>query len=392
MRILIAHEAATGGGGVESYLAALVPGLTTRGDAVAFLHHRTRAERGPTRLRFENVPQFSVEDDGFDAVLERITAWRPDLCFSHNMGPLDVDEALLARWPVVKMMHGFFGTCISSQKAHGFPSIVPCTRVFGASCLGLYVPRRCGGLNPVKAMRSFAWNSRQRDVLDRYAAVVVASRYMQDEYVRHGLDRARVVTAPLFPTIDKATDPRDAPPRPTVLFAGRMTDVKGPLVLVEAVGIAARLLGQPIDLVMAGDGPERSRLIDAARTWGVRASFPGWVTGEERTSWVRRASIVAVPSLWPEPFGLIGLEAAVHGVPAVAFDVGGISEWLHDGVNGRLVRERGSAAALGRALATTLMDPAALRKLEEGALAVASRMSLDAHLHKLDTAFAAACA
>jgi glycosyltransferase involved in cell wall biosynthesis len=390
VRILIAHDAATGGGGVESYLAALIPALITRGDAVAFLHYRPRTESGPTRLQFENVPHFSVEEDGLDAVLQGVAEWRPDVCFSHNMGPLDVDEALLGKWRVVKMMHGFFGTCISSHKAHAFPSVVPCMRAFGASCVALYVPRRCGSLHPVKAFRSFAWNSRQRHVLDRYAAVVVASRYMQDEYARQGLDRARLVMAPLFPTIDKATAPRETPARPTVLFAGRMTDLKGPLVLMEAAGIAGRLMGQPLDVVMAGDGPQRSRVIDAARTWGVRASFPGWVTGEARTSLMRRASIVAVPSLWPEPFGLVGLEAGVHGVPAVAFDVGGISEWLHDGVNGRLVRERGSATAFGRALATTLGDAAAFRKLEQGALLVAARMTLGAHLQKLDAAFAVA--
>jgi glycosyltransferase involved in cell wall biosynthesis len=390
VRILIAHEAATGGGGVESYLAALVPALITRGDLVAFLHHRTRTTDAPMRLHFESVPHFSVEDDGFEAVLQQVAEWRPDVCFSHNMGPLEVDEALLARWRVVKMMHGFFGTCISSHKAHAFPSVVPCTRAFGASCVALYVPRRCGSFHPVKAFRSFAWNSRQRQVLDRYAAVVVASRYMQDEYARQGLDRARLVTAPLFPTIDRAVAPREAPARPTVLFAGRMTNLKGPRVLMEAASIAGRLLGQPLDVVMAGDGPERARLIDAARTWSVRATFPGWVTGEARTALMRHASIVAVPSLWPEPFGLVGLEAAVHGVPAIAFDVGGISEWLHDGLNGRLVREQGSAAAFGRAMAATLGDAPALRKLEQGALTVASRMNVDAHLQKLDAAFAAA--
>ena len=390
MRILIAHEAATGGGGVESYLASLVPALLARGDDVAFVHHRTRAEVGPTRIQFDGVPHFSIQDDGFDTVFERIASWRPEICFSHNMGPLDVDEALMRRWPVVKMMHGFFGTCISSQKAHSFPAVVPCTRVFGAGCLALYGPRRCGPLRPMTAIRSFAWNSKQRHALNRYSAVVVASRYMQDEFVRHGLSATRVTTAPLFPTIEKASTPRETPARPTVLFAGRMTGLKGPAVLVDAAAIAGRLLGRPLELVVAGDGPDRPALIDAARSQGLHASFPGWVTGETRTAMMRAASVVAVPSLWPEPFGLVGLEAAVHGVPAVAFDVGGISEWLHDGVNGRLVRERGSAAAFGRTLAATVDDTGLLRRLEQGALGVASRFTVDAHLQKLDAAFAAA--
>lgn len=47
---------------------------------------------------------------------------------------------------------------------------------------------------------------------------------------------------------------------------------------------------------------------------------------------------MVVPSIWPEPFGLIGIEAMYFGKPVVAFDVGGISEWLKDRENGFLVK------------------------------------------------------
>ena len=387
MRILIAHEAAVGGGGVESYLASVIPALRARGHAVAFLHHDSRADEGPTRLAFEGVPHFSVEDDGLETVLQELAAWRPAVCFSHNMGPLDVDEALLDRWPVVKMMHGFFGTCISSHKAHSLPAVVPCTRVFGAPCLALYVPRGCGTLRPLTAASSLRWNTRQHGLLRRYAHVVVASRYMQEEYMRHGLSQDQVVAAPLFPTTTNGDSARPRPVEPTVLFAGRMTGLKGPGVLVKAVASAGRILGRPLRLLMAGDGPDRARLIEETQALGVPASFPGWVTGEALTALFRDATVLAVPSMWPEPFGLVGLEAALHGVPAVAFDSGGITEWLHDGVSGRLVRQRGDADALAGALASVLGDADALRTLEVGAIEVASRMTREKHLERLEDTF-----
>jgi len=114
--------------------------------------------------------------------------------------------------------------------------------------------------------------------------------------------------------------------------------------------------------------------------------FTGWVSGDARVDLIRRASVVAVPSLWPEPFGLSGLEAGIHGVPAVAFDVGGIREWLRDGVNGVLVRERGDAIAMGRALAAVLGDAAALRRLGEGATTIARELSIEAHLARIEPA------
>ena len=48
------------------------------------------------------------------------------------------------------------------------------------------------------------------------------------------------------------------------------------------------------------------------------------------------SDLLVVPSVWPEPFGSVGPAAAQHGIPAAAFAVGGIPQWLHEGVNGHL--------------------------------------------------------
>jgi len=118
----------------------------------------------------------------------------------------------------------------------------------------------------------------------------------------------------------------------------------------------------------------------------------GWISGPERTAVLRSASIVAVPSLWPEPFGLVGLEAAVHGVPAVAFDVGGIRQWLQDDVSGRIVSEIDDAGALGRTIAAMCSAPEELTRLGDGARRAARLLSLDAHLDILERVFSRAIA
>ena len=74
----------------------------------------------------------------------------------------------------------------------------------------------------------------------------------------------------------------------------------------------------------------------------------------------------------------------MHGVPAVAFDVGGIGEWLHDDVNGRLVSEAGSSTALGSAMAQMLTGTLQLARLGQGAIRVASELTLGAHLDSVE--------
>lgn len=393
MRILFANDGIGDAGGVQSYLASVIPALLERGHRVALLH-LDRERRAGSSPAPASVPHFCIEALGVERAVEAALAWGPDVCFSHNMRALEVERRLLARVPVVKMMHGYFGTCIGGEKTHLFPAPAPCGRTFGASCLALYHTRRCGQAGLATLTRGYAWAVEQRGLFGRYAAVLVASEHMRGEYARGGVPAERVHANPLFPTQAPGEDPREGAPATgefTVLFLGRMTRLKGGDLLIRAVADASRRVGAPLRLVMAGDGPQRATWEALARRLGVAAEFPGWVEGPARASLLRSASLLAVPSVWPEPFGLTGLEAGALGVPALALDVGGIREWLRDGENGYLVpRGRNGARALAGALERAYRRPEELRALGRGAREVARRLSLARHLERLEEVLASA--
>jgi glycosyltransferase involved in cell wall biosynthesis len=178
-----------------------------------------------------------------------------------------------------------------------------------------------------------------------------------------------------------------------VLLIGRLTDLKGGRLLVQAVRLAAATLRRPLTLVVAGDGPERAALEELARRQQVPAEFVGWVGAARRAELMRAADVLAVPSVWPEPFGLVGIEAGCVGLPAVAYAVGGIPDWLVPGRSGELApggppTARGLAQALHRALA----DSAHLARLRAGAWEMARHYSQQRHVAALEAALEQAAA
>jgi glycosyltransferase involved in cell wall biosynthesis len=390
MRILFANDGIGDAGGVQTYLAAVMPALAARGHDVALLHlDPLRGGEGTPAP--DGTPHFCIAERGMEGALGEARAWRPDVVFSHNLRPLEVERALLDGGPVVKMMHGYFGTCIGGQKAHLFPRAEPCGRRFGPACLALYVPRRNGPLRLPYIAEQWRWASEQNALFTRYAAVVTASAHMRREYVNNGVPADRAHAIPLFSTLAPADEPAPAPGAFRILFLGRMTRLKGGDVLIRAVARAQRTAGRALPLTMSGDGPQRAEWQALARSLGVDAGFPGWVDADERLRLIRAASVLAVPSVWPEPFGLVGLEAGSQGVPSIAFDVGGISEWLADGDNGRLVPgDPPRAEALATALARAATHAADLAALRPRALATARRMSLAAHVARLEEVLSAA--
>jgi glycosyltransferase involved in cell wall biosynthesis len=93
-------------------------------------------------------------------------------------------------------------------------------------------------------------------------------------------------------------------------------------------------------------------------------------------------------SVWPEPFGAVGLEAMRYGVPVVAFDAGGIREWLISAYNGYLVSWMDCAAFACR-VQELLLDKTLARQMgERGRRLVDQKFHFSNYISGLERMFA----
>jgi glycosyltransferase involved in cell wall biosynthesis len=385
MRVLIATSHRGVVGGVETYLRRLLPDLLDSGIEVGLLCEHAAQPGSAIDEAGPGIPIWQVEMNGW---LEQVDVWRPDVVYSQGLESPHVEQTLLGRYPSVLFAHNYHGTCISGTKRFAWPHGQPCDRELGIGCLWRYLPRGCGGLNPVTMLKQFAAQRSRRDLLCHYRAVLVASRHMQTEYRRHGVPADRLQLLPLFPSdiCPDASPPSERGMTGKVLMVGRLTELKGGCLLVGAIRLAQAQLGRPLELVVAGDGPERGKMENLARQSTPSARFVGWVNSERRTALMREADVLAVPSLWPEPFGLVGIEAGCVGLPAVAFAVGGIPDWLEPGVSGESSRGL-TATGMADALTRVLREQSHWRRLRRGAWEMSQRFSREAHVGRLLTMF-----
>jgi glycosyltransferase involved in cell wall biosynthesis len=383
MRILIATLHRHLEGGVETYLHALLSGLCELGHEVALLHEHPAPVGWPTvDDRVSGIPVWWAGGPGWT---EQVAAWEPDVVYSQGLESPDRETTLSQTYPTVLFAHNYHGTCISGTKRFAWPNVEPCERVLGAGCLVRYLPRRCGGLHPGTMLRRYALQKRRLALLPGYRAVLVASRHMEAEYRRHGVPADRLHWTPLFPAdvCPDAAPPGERQWTGRILLVGRLSPLKGGRLLMDAVSRASRQLGRLLELVVAGDGPERIEMERLAASVQVPTRFVGWVDAARRTELMRAADVLAVPSLWPEPFGLVGVEAGCVGLPAAGFAVGGIPDWLEPGVTGESTKVL-TADGLADALSRTLRDPGHWQRLRRGAWEMSQRFSADVHLRRLE--------
>jgi glycosyltransferase involved in cell wall biosynthesis len=174
--------------------------------------------------------------------------------------------------------------------------------------------------------------------------------------------------------------------RNLIIYAGQIVRGKGVDVLLDCLA-RVRL---PFECCIFGDGNHRVFCESLSRKLGLndRVDFKGYLPPDELKIFYREASLAVVSSVWPEPFGAVGLEAMRYGLPVVAFDAGGIKEWLIDGHNGRLVPWMDRAAFAGR-IEELLRDKALARRLgENGRRDVAERHSFVKYIDGLENLFA----
>jgi len=387
MRLAIINHSGNRIGGTEVYIESVVPELAARGLTIKCVFENRYP--GASALNFSSSTEIGVAS-GLPSDLSHLVSWKPDILFIHGLLNTYWEERLVRGFRVVYFAHNYYGTCISGRKAVGLLHPTPCTRRFGPECLLHYYPLRCGGLSPFTMWRDFAAQSRRLANLRRCGAVITASSHMRREYLRNGLREANVHCVPLPVRPEALCENQREPKGPhRLLFVGRMVATKGGETLIDALPLAAQRLDSPLRLTFVGDGPERSRWEVKARAVelnhsGIAIEFLPWVTPQELSAIYAQSHVVVIPSLWPEPFGLVGLECAARGIPAAAFAVGGIPEWLLDGVNGHLAIGRSHAPSdLASAIASVLSDPNHYHSLSDNARRIAANFSLTRHVTSL---------
>jgi glycosyltransferase involved in cell wall biosynthesis len=346
-------------GGVEQNVADSAAGLAQRGHAchLAFGEdsgNGTAAFAGLFR-GVHHLPEPPASAAGPDraAVAALLEHLQPDAVFLHRVPTLRPWQDQPRACRTVRMIHDH-DVCCPRRHKYFLSNGRVCQHRADWRCWfdGAFVQRVRGarlGFALVNLVAHAAERRRHR----RLDLVLAGSRFMAEELRQNRVpaDKIRilhpVVNAPL------CDDPAPLPDGTArVLFVGQLIRGKGVDLLLRALA----QVRTPHDAVIVGTGNAEAGLRALCHDLGLdgRVRFAGWIANSELPAHYQAATVLAVPSRWPEPFGMVGLEAMHRARPVVAFAVGGIPDWLAHEKTGLLVPEQdvaGFAAALDRVLA-----------------------------------------
>ncbi|GEP60770.1 glycosyltransferase family 4 protein [Reyranella soli] len=130
-------------------------------------------------------------------------------------------------------------------------------------------------------------------------------------------------------------------------FLGRLTKEKGP----EAAMRIARAAGMPLRIAAKVPKGERGYFKEQLepKIDGCDVQLTGEVNDQTKEKFLAEAAALLFPIDWPEPFGLVMIEAMACGTPVVAFRHGSVPEVIDEGITGFVVDdEEGAVRAVGR--------------------------------------------
>lgn len=259
----------------------------------------------------------------------------------HSIDNPGLYSALGESFPVIRTVHDSRAVCPTEFRINETGQL--CAVAIGELCLSCSTDVGPSTISSKKETLT---------ALDRLDLVLVPSAYTKEQLVINGVSADKVKVLPLFVPAGLESKPKDTESHTSdILFIGRIIKSKGLAQAIEAVSNIKR----PFRFVVCGDGPDIESCQKMVNDLGMtdKVKFVGWTGRKETSKYLAGTGVLLVPSMGPESFGLVGLEAMNYGKPVVAFNSGGINEWLRNGENGYLI-DRGNVNEMTRAVSTLI--------------------------------------
>jgi glycosyltransferase involved in cell wall biosynthesis len=340
MKILYTHERLGSLAGAEAN--ALITGreLTKKGHQLGILHGPSTGKNlDAWNEAFPEQHPWDVTSgsSSIHSTLKALKGFKPDLIYIHKLSDLPALETLSQSGiPIVRMIHDHDMYCMRSYKYNYFTREI-CRKPASAQCIFpclASVVRNPGEGFPLKWV-SLTAKKKEIKINQSFARMVVVTEFMKEELLTNGFDEQKIEIHAPVPLMGDPSIRSTFSDRNLILYAGQIIRGKGVDLLIKALS----KLSTNFECIILGSGSHKPYCEALSRKLGLedKVHFKGFIPQEELKGYYRETSVVALSSIWPEPIATIGLEVMRYGLPVVAFDAGGIKDWLKDGENGYLV-------------------------------------------------------
>lgn len=376
MKILFVHETYGTLAGAEQNIRLTGEALKEKGHDLSFLYsvnnHRDESIYHAIFTAYHLPFDHTASTEREQRIKDLLTTIQPDIIYVHK----NTDQFLLqvlmeTKKTMVRMTHDHDTYCMRSYRYNYFTR-KPCRRKAGWYCVFpclAGITRNRNGRLPLKFNR-LSHKLSEIKLNQRFDRIFVVTYYMKNEFITQGFNPENILIFPPIPKPQTTSFISSFSDKNILIYAGQLIRGKGVDCLIRAV---ARLK-LPYQLLIIGTGSHESACRKLVSTLNLndKVKFLGWVKQENLIEYYREATLVVVPSVWPEPIATIGLEVGRYGLPVVAFDAGGISDWLHDGQNGFLIPWK-NIPAMGHAIQTLICDKTLAKKMGQTARELVNR-------------------
>jgi glycosyltransferase involved in cell wall biosynthesis len=262
-----------------------------------------------------------------------------DIIHIHSVSNKNLVKFCLDKKPVIRSMHEPRMFCPGRQKFF-LKSETICQKPFGLHCCVHAYTQKCQDSRiPAEVIKSYSNVKFEINYASkRYKRIVAMSDYIKKEAVLAGIPEQSIIVNPYFTPIVDVFNEEVYKKETTkhIVFVGRLHPSKGAHTLIRSLRNILKSQNNVV-LNVIGDGLFKNELLNFISLEDIPSEkiiFHGWLSHNDTMQKIKEAYLVVFPSIYPEAFGIVGIEAMMYAKPVVAFDAGGISTWLQNNITG----------------------------------------------------------